>query len=76
MTRRDAAQTELHGDPQALNAIGRAVEAAGYDYLLMFDHVACASAEALGPRGQEFSAGLFTCCHISRLAVMVSTALS
>jgi hypothetical protein len=42
-------QTELHGDPQALNAIGRAVEAAGYDYLLMFDHVAGAVHEGRDP---------------------------
>jgi Luciferase-like monooxygenase len=42
-------QTELHGDPQALNAIGRAMEAAGYDYLLMFDHVAGAVHEGRDP---------------------------
>lgn len=33
-------QTELHGDPKAVDSIGRSVEALGYDYLLMFDHVA------------------------------------
>jgi probable F420-dependent oxidoreductase len=33
-------QRELNGDPKAVDAIGRAVEALGYDYLLMFDHVA------------------------------------
>lgn len=33
-------QIELRGDPQALDAIGRAVEALGYDHLVMFDHVA------------------------------------
>ena len=42
-------QSELHGDPQALNDIGRAVETAGYDYLLMFDHVAGAVREARDP---------------------------
>ena len=42
-------QTELHGDPQALHAIGCAVEAAGYDYLLMFDHVAGAVHEGRNP---------------------------
>lgn len=33
-------QTELGGDPAAVDQIGRAVEALGYDYLAMFDHVA------------------------------------
>lgn len=33
-------QIELRGDPRALDAIGRAVEALGYDHLVMFDHVA------------------------------------
>lgn len=42
-------QTELHGDPRALDAIGRAVEAAGYDYLLMFDHVAGAIRQGRDP---------------------------
>jgi probable F420-dependent oxidoreductase len=47
-------QTELRGDPHAVEAIGRAVEAMGYDYLLMFDHVAGAVHEGrtipmLGP---------------------------
>lgn len=32
-------QTELGGDPVALDRIGRAVEALGYDHLLMYDHV-------------------------------------
>jgi probable F420-dependent oxidoreductase len=32
-------QTELHGDPEALYAVGVAVEALGYDYLLAYDHV-------------------------------------
>jgi probable F420-dependent oxidoreductase len=32
-------QTELDGDPAALEAVGRAVEALGYDHLLMYDHV-------------------------------------
>lgn len=33
-------QNELAGDPRAVDAIGRAVERLGYDYLVMFDHVA------------------------------------
>jgi probable F420-dependent oxidoreductase len=33
-------QTELGGDPRALDSIGRAVEKLGFDYILMFDHVA------------------------------------
>jgi probable F420-dependent oxidoreductase len=33
-------QTELNGDPRALDAIGRAVEAMGFDSLVMFDHLA------------------------------------
>lgn len=32
-------QTELGGDPRALDRIGRQVEALGFDYLLMYDHV-------------------------------------
>ena len=32
-------QTELGGDPRALDLIGRQVEALGFDYLLMYDHV-------------------------------------
>ncbi len=32
-------QTELHGNPLALDLIGRQVEAMGFDYLLMYDHV-------------------------------------
>lgn len=38
-------QTELNGDPAALSAMGPAVEQLGYDYLLMFDHVAGAVRE-------------------------------
>jgi probable F420-dependent oxidoreductase len=33
-------QTELGGDPKALDAIGRAAETLGYDSLVLFDHVA------------------------------------
>jgi len=33
-------QTELGGDPKAVDIIGRSVELLGYDYLVMFDHVA------------------------------------
>jgi len=32
-------QTELRGDPDAVRAIGAAVESLGYDYLLAYDHV-------------------------------------
>jgi len=32
-------QTELNGDPVALDNIGRGVEALGYDHLMMYDHV-------------------------------------
>ncbi len=32
-------QTELGGDPRALDLIGRQVESLGFDYLLMYDHV-------------------------------------
>jgi probable F420-dependent oxidoreductase len=32
-------QTELHGDPAAVHRIGLAVEAAGFDHLLAYDHV-------------------------------------
>jgi probable F420-dependent oxidoreductase len=32
-------QTELHGDPEALYAVGVAVEALGYDFLELYDHV-------------------------------------
>ena len=32
-------QTELKGDPEAVRAIGLAVEALGYDHLLTYDHV-------------------------------------
>jgi probable F420-dependent oxidoreductase len=38
-------QIELGGDPQAVRMIGLATEALGYDYLLMFDHVAGAARE-------------------------------
>ncbi len=38
-------QTELNGDPAGLSAMGPAVEQFGYDYLLMFDHVAGAVRE-------------------------------
>jgi probable F420-dependent oxidoreductase len=41
-------QTELGGDPAALHALGTAVEELGYDYLLMFDHVAGAVREGRG----------------------------
>jgi probable F420-dependent oxidoreductase len=42
-------QTELQGNPRALDSIGRAVEALGYDYLVMFDHVAGAVRENRNP---------------------------
>lgn len=42
-------QTELGGDPAALDAIGRAVEALGYDHLLMYDHVVGAVHENRDP---------------------------
>jgi probable F420-dependent oxidoreductase len=32
-------QTELHGDPAAVRAIGRATEELGFDYLTAYDHV-------------------------------------
>jgi len=32
-------QIELRGDPRAVDAIGRAVESLGYDFIVMFDHV-------------------------------------
>ena len=32
-------QTELRGDPEAVHAIGVAVESLGYDHLLAYDHV-------------------------------------
>jgi probable F420-dependent oxidoreductase len=38
-------QNEAGGDPRALDTIGRAAEEFGYDYLLMFDHVAGAVRE-------------------------------
>jgi probable F420-dependent oxidoreductase len=42
-------QTELGGDPKALDAIGRSVEALGYDSLVMFDHVAGAEHAGRSP---------------------------
>lgn len=42
-------QNELGGDPLAVGAIGRAAEALGYDYLVMFDHVAGAAHENRDP---------------------------
>lgn len=42
-------QIELGGDPKALDAIGRATEALGYDYFVMFDHVAGAVHEGRDP---------------------------
>jgi probable F420-dependent oxidoreductase len=42
-------QHELGGDPNAVGAIGRAAEALGYDYLVMFDHVAGAVHEGRDP---------------------------
>lgn len=32
-------QTELGGDPEAIDAIGTAAESQGYDHLVMYDHV-------------------------------------
>jgi probable F420-dependent oxidoreductase len=43
-------QTELGGDPRALDAIGRAVETLGYDALVMFDHVAGAQHSGREPK--------------------------
>src|SRR5687768_13800705 len=42
-------QTELKGDPMALDAIGRAVERIGYDHLVMYDHVAGTVKEGRDP---------------------------
>jgi len=47
-------QTELGGDPAALHEFGTVAEELGYDYLLMFDHVAGAARDGrdfpmLGP---------------------------
>jgi probable F420-dependent oxidoreductase len=42
-------QIELGGDPKALDAIGRATESLGYDYFVMFDHVAGAVHEDRDP---------------------------
>jgi probable F420-dependent oxidoreductase len=43
-------QTELRGDPKALEAIGRSVEALGYDALVMFDHVGGAEHSGRDPK--------------------------
>lgn len=42
-------QIELGGDPKAFDRIGRASEALGYDYFVMFDHVAGAVHEGRDP---------------------------
>ena len=42
-------QTELGGDPAAVDQIGRAVESMGYDHLLMYDHVVGAVHENRNP---------------------------
>ena len=42
-------QIELDGDPAALDAVGRAVEALGYDHLVMYDHVVGAVHENRDP---------------------------
>lgn len=42
-------QTELGGDPAALGAIARSAETQGYDYFVMFDHVAGAVRENRDP---------------------------
>jgi probable F420-dependent oxidoreductase len=42
-------QIELGGDPAALDRIGRAVEALGFDHLLMYDHVVGAVHENRDP---------------------------
>lgn len=51
-------QIELGGDPAALGAIGLATETLGYEYLLMFDHVAGADRQnrpypLLGPYSDQ-----------------------
>ncbi|MFY9329523.1 MAG: LLM class F420-dependent oxidoreductase [Georgfuchsia sp.] len=47
-------QIELGGDPIALDQIGRAVEALGYDHLLMYDHVVGAVHENRNPPLWEY----------------------
>lgn len=42
-------QTELGGDPRALDRFGRAVESMGFDHLLMYDHVVGAQREDRDP---------------------------
>lgn len=42
-------QIELGGDPQALDEIGRAVEALGYEHILFYDHVVGAVHEDRDP---------------------------
>jgi probable F420-dependent oxidoreductase len=42
-------QIELHGDPVAVDKIGRGVEALGYDHLLIYDHVVGAVHENRDP---------------------------
>jgi probable F420-dependent oxidoreductase len=42
-------QNELGGDPEALRRFGTAVDALGYDHLLMFDHVLGAAHEGRDP---------------------------
>lgn len=42
-------QVELAGDPKALDQIGRAVEAMGYDHLVIYDHVVGAVHEGRKP---------------------------
>lgn len=42
-------QIELGGDPRAVDAIGRAAEELGYDFLVMFDHVLGAVHEGRDP---------------------------
>jgi probable F420-dependent oxidoreductase len=47
-------QIELNGDPVAVDRIGRAVEALGYDHLLMYDHVVGAVHENRNPPLWEY----------------------
>src|SRR5271154_115936 len=42
-------QIELNGDPEAVDRIGRAVEALGYDHLVLYDHVVGAVHENRDP---------------------------
>src|SRR6202007_2700383 len=42
-------QIELNGDPVAVDRIGRAVEALGYDHIVMYDHVVGAVHENRNP---------------------------